>query len=92
MELREFVKTTLVEIAEGVSDAKIEYLKLKGQIQDKRSCEVRFNIALTQTEKADSSKGIGVVLSSVKIGANKDEGQTSSSLTSVEFVVPVQLP
>ena len=92
MELREFVKTTLIEIAQGVKEAKPEYLKLQGEILDKRACEVKFSIALNQTEKADSTKGIGVVLSSVKIGTTKDEEQTSSSLTRVEFTVPVKLP
>lgn len=92
MELREFVKTTLVEIAQGVNDAKLDYLKLKGEISPREMCRVKFDIALTQTEKADSSKGIGVVLSSVKIGTSKDEEQSSSSLTRVEFVVPVKLP
>ena len=92
MELREFVKNTLIEIAEGVKDAKLDYLKLKGEIPKREMCRVKFDIALTQTEKADSTKGIGVVLSSVKVGASKDEQQSSSSLTRVEFIVPVRLP
>ena len=92
MELREFVKTTLVEIAEGVKEAREDYAKLRGEIPLKSQCKVRFDIALTQMDKEDSSKGLGVILSSVKIGANKTEEQVSSSLTRIQFDVLVKLP
>ena len=92
MELREFIKDTLIEIAEGVNDAKEEYGKLKGEIADRGRCVVKFNIALNQIEKNDSKKGIGVMLPAIKIGGNKAEELSLSSMTRIEFEVVVKLP
>lgn len=103
MELREFVKTTLVEIAEGVNDAKADYKKMGGEVNplsgtidgrkvNSRITDVSFNVALTQADKTDSSKGIGVMFSSVKIGASNTEEQAVSSLSRVSFTVKVKLP
>ena len=92
MELSEFVKDTLTEIAQGVNEAREEYVKIGGDINTKARCCVKFNIALNQIDKAESGKGIGVVLPSLKIGANKTDEQTSSAQTRVEFEVVVKLP
>ena len=103
MELREFVKTTLVEIAEGVKEAKDEYQKMGGEVNPRSYTmsgqknvqgvsEIAFDIALTQMDKTDASKGIGVLFSSVKIGAGKTEEQGLSSVSRVSFTVAVKLP
>lgn len=103
MELREFVKTTLVEIAQGVKDAKVEYQKMggevnplsgtyEGKVKNLHITDVVFDIALTQMDKTDASKGIGVLFSSVKVGAGKTEEQELSSISRVSFSVRVKLP
>lgn len=103
MELREFVKTTLIEIAQGVIEAKAEYQKMGGEVNP-RGCsmngqrdvqgasQISFDIALTQMDKTDASKGIGVLSSYVKVGAGKTEEQELSSMSRVSFTVSVKLP
>jgi len=103
MELREFVSATLVEIVRGVRDAQraVKAEKIpsainpgsrgrEGMLYARK--EVEFDVAITATEGSESKSGIGVVVASVGIGAQRKSGASSESVSRIKFAVPVILP
>lgn len=105
MELREFIKTTLEEIAGGVAGAKPEFENLGGEINPnvdrtqntsitgkRKLIEIQFEVSLADNSTDSKGGGIGVLLSIVSVGGNKTSEKEIQSLTKVEFSVPVILP
>ncbi len=102
MELRDFIKTTLEEIAGGVAGAKPEFKKLGGEVNPlhhssvkgmaKQTISIAFEVSLADNSTDTKGGGIGVLLSIVSVGANKTSEKEIQSLTKVEFSVPVILP
>ena len=108
MELKEFVSETLTQICEGVKDAQQRCANVGARINPPINsmgtvCEknmtdqwaptkVMFKAALQTSDKTNGKSGIGVLLANVTIGATKENLQDFSSVTSVEFSVPVVFP
>ena len=103
MELKEFITTTLTQIAEGVNDAKPVYSKFGAEVNPnvsitnysgghKSTCNIDFEVALTDSSKTTAGGGIGVALSIFKAKGEKSTDSESESLTRIKFTVPVQLP
>lgn len=107
MELKEFVKNTLIEIVEGVKNAKEECRKLGGEVTPsvtkaslgtetgssyRRTQEVEFEVALSEIDKSGSKKGIGVALSVVRAGGSSDAEKEIQSLSKIKFSVTIVLP
>lgn len=107
MELKEFVSETLTQICEGVKDAQEKCGEAGARVNppvfnntveckinfDYWKCnEVKFKIALQSSNKENGKSGIGVLLANITVGAAKETVQDFSSVTSVEFSVPVALP
>jgi hypothetical protein len=106
MELRDFIKTTLEEIAGGVAGAKPEFKKLGGVVNpnfdkahniqknmgQRKLIDIQFEVSLADNSTDTKGGGIGVLLSVVSVGANKASEKEVQSLTKVEFSVPVILP
>lgn len=104
MELNEFIKNTLEEIAKGVSGAKPNFEKFGGNINPKiqskihggnttdSKSNVEFEVSLTDSSTDTNGKGIGVLLSIVSAGMNKTNETEIRSMTKIKFNVPVELP
>lgn len=107
MELKEFVSETLTQICEGVKDAQERCNPLGARInppidrdkvihtsslQYRKYTDVKFNIALRSDDRESGKSGIGVLLANISVGTVKETAQDASSVTSVEFSVPVALP
>jgi len=102
MNLKEFVSATLIEIAEGVSEAKPAVKGLGGNVNPgsfsqmsqikKQIVNVEFDVSLANNATDSTGKGIGVLLSIISAGANKTSEAEIKSLTRIKFVVPVDLP
>ena len=111
MELKEFVRSTLVQIVDGVNDAREEIEKKGGSVNpvggsfdqpslagrqwsfaDGATEIVNFDVALTQEDAKESKGGIGVFLGGVGLGAQGKSDSSSSSLSRIQFQVPLLLP
>lgn len=107
MELKEFVKEALVQIADGIKEAQDSCRNLGCRINprykngtanimrtpdDAPVSEVKFKIGLTSETVSSDKKGIGVAFSNLTIGAMGEHGANQSSVTSVEFSIPVAFP
>lgn len=107
MELKEFVKNTLIEIVEGVKDAKEECKKLGGEVTPAKhgaslgvgegtryrpTQNIEFEVALSEMDKSGSNKGIGVALSVIRIGGDSNKEKEMQSLSKIKFSVEIKLP
>lgn len=107
MELKEFISDAITQICEGVKDAQERCNKVDAKINPpmngdsitgsidmkyRKHSKVHFNITLQSFVDDKGKSGIGVLLASVSVGTAKESSQGSSSLTSVEFSVPIALP
>lgn len=107
MELKEFISDAITQICEGVKDAQERCDKLNAKVNPpmngdsitdsismryRKYSKVHFNITLQSFVDNNGKSGIGVLLASMSIGTAKESSQGSSSLTSVEFSVPIALP
>ena len=106
MELKEFVKETLIQITDGVIEA-AKICKEKGaQVnpimqtseglphtqQNNSATLVKFHVGLCESSGATSKNGIGVFLASVGVGVVGNSEQKADAVTSVDFSIPIKLP
>jgi hypothetical protein len=108
MELKDFVRETIQQIVEGVSEAQSS-IEEKGAIINPSGIKffkdgkwsnyhhampqnVEFDVGLTAIDKSGSSEGIGVFLGSVNLGKKNDSGTENVAVTKVKFSVPLVLP
>ena len=107
MDLKEFISDTLIQICEGVKDAQVECASNGARVsppifKDRitaatgysywKYTDVKFKVALQSSDKENGKSGIGVLLANITVGTAKETAQDFSSVTSVEFSVPVALP
>lgn len=102
MDLKEFVKTSLIEILGGVKEAQAAVREEDGSINPPHYGQpkgltvpggvelqyVDFDVAVTASEGSELSGGISVV----GIGAKGSTAELSSSVSRIKFRVPVGLP
>lgn len=107
MDLKDFVKETLVQITEGVKEAQEECKKSGCRINPKYKkdgkkerytddnnpvTEVHFKVGLSSDSSEKDKGGIAVSFATVVLGHSNEHGDSYSSDTSVEFSIPVALP
>jgi hypothetical protein len=108
MELKEFVKEALIQIAQGISGAQSDLSESgcvinprvvissehKTQLNNKLHTiqYVDFEIALTEGKASDDKVGIDVALGPFRAGGNKHFNNENASKTSVSFSIPVAFP
>lgn len=107
MELKVFISDAITQICEGVKDAQERCDKVSAKVNPPmdgdgvvasthirfwKHSKVHFNITLQSFVDDKGKSGIGVLLANMYLGTAKESSQGSSSLTSVEFSVPIALP
>lgn len=106
MELKEFVKETLVQITDGVIEAAKICKKKGAQVnpimqtsddlphtqQNNSATIVKFHVGLCESSEATSKNGIGVFLANVGVGIAGNDHQKADTITSVDFSIPIKLP
>lgn len=107
MDLKDFVKETLVQITEGVKEAQEECKKSGCRINPEYKkdgkkerytddnnpvTEVHFKVGLSSDSSEKDKGGIAVSFATVALGHSNEHGDSYSSDTSVEFSIPVALP
>ena len=100
MELKDFIKTTLVEIALGIREANNELSKLENGSNElfklRRNVSkadvasnVEFDVALTANKGQKDKAGFFVILASVGGGADTEKKTDSSNAHRVKFEVNI---
>lgn len=106
MELKEFVKETILQITDGVLEAS-SICKEKGvmvnplmkggegmaftQTNDTASI-IKFKVILCKSDDTSTQNGIGVFLANFGVGTTEKGCLQNSSMTSLEFSLPVEFP
>lgn len=107
MELREFVSDTLKQIIDGVASASI-YAAEKGATVNPRLGrpvegfatlsegsvlqKVDFDVAVTTSEGATTTGGVGVFVGPVALGSKGQSNERDASFSRIKFFVVVKLP
>lgn len=102
MELKDFVKETLVQITEGVVEAgnvckninpllSVNKESAMTPLNDSVSM-VKFHVGLCESKDSSDKRRIGVFLANIGIGYSGSEGQKVDSITSIDFSIPIKLP
>ena len=108
MELREFVRSTLLEIVSGVSDAQEALIEAGStavvnalaagnlKVHSRRGWPllqmVEFDVALTVTETTEKGIGGRLSIAAASIGTQRGASVENSEVSRVRFQVPVVLP
>ena len=97
MELREFVKATLVQIIEGVRDARaaVSQMEARDGAEIVRSYEdqkVDFDVGVTVVESSAREGGGGVQISVLSLGAGISKEKEQTAVNHIKFTVPITLP
>ncbi len=106
MELKEFIRESLVQITEGVIEAE-EICSKKGANINPLLSEnkemamtpynnsvsmVKYHIGLCDSTDSSDKRGIGVFLANIGVGYSGDEVKKFESVTSIDFSIPIKLP
>ncbi len=97
MELKEFIKQTLIDVADGVREAGIHNKKIAPELfnnsimPSKKHAFIDFDIAVTATEGSSNAKGAGIKVLSANIGGKKENKDEKTSVTRIKFSVPAYL-
>lgn len=104
MDLKEFVAETLVEIQEGVELAiqRTREQKTTGVINpvwggtshvgNDHIREVKFDIAVTVSDKSAGKLGSGIKVMGISIGGDLSESEESAHVSRIQFVIPIVPP
>ncbi len=100
MELKEFIKTTLISIVDGVKEAQQGTGQqgamiapiMPNHLPYQQTHDIHFDIALSENSEQGTKGGIGVFLSAVSLGAQGESSNKIESLSRISFDVPVMLP
>lgn len=107
MELKEFITKIISQISQGISEAgkTVDNTNVNPQCKVVEALDglvpinpigsaslLKFKIELCQNEETGEKSGIGVFFANMGIGVNGNSANKLSSLTSVEFSLPVEFP
>lgn len=73
----------------NIDKSKLYY---EGEDYYKPIYEVNFKVGLVESTSKGSKVGIGVFLPKLSLGTEKERGNESQSITSIEFSVPILFP
>lgn len=104
MELKDFIAQTLIQIQQGVKEA-IDKTKSnstqrgyinpvwQGAVSDTDIQKVKFDVAVTVADKTSGGGNAGIkVAGIVDLGGGKTASTESSSISRVQFEVPIITP
>jgi hypothetical protein len=108
MDIKQFVKDSLIQIAGAIKDANTELAELGSQANPPGATSqseagttyvdvidtqnIEFDLAVTITETATTSGGGSISVWSVGIGGEKSSEGSKSSVSRIKFTVPLKLP
>ncbi len=107
MELKEFIKNTLIEISTAIKESQSklrdtgtiinpssiynDFISIDGNGRRKVS-EINFDIAISTEEKEDNTTGLSVVTGFFGAGNVIKEGLNTSLINRIQFKIPISFP
>lgn len=106
MELKEFVKETLIQITDAIVEAQ-EVCRAKGAIvnpvmagnkdtamtvSNNSATIVKFHVGLCENKDSSDKRGIGVFLANLGVGYSGNDSRSNSAITTIDFSIPIKLP
>lgn len=102
MNLKEYITNVIVDVAEGILEAKTSLKEKDVQINPKLSSrpissndrsvqELKISVAITLDETSTDESGIGVD-KIIRVGKSKSASYTENTTNNVAFSVPLSLP
>lgn len=103
MELKEFIKNTLVSIKNGVRDANLEFAKQEGKTlggdfgalfvlessRDKGQNYIAFDVAVTVSKESKKSGGSGLDIKVVSLGGELSDIKSQEHISRIKFnIIP----
>lgn len=87
MELKDFIRQTIVEIADGINEGhKYVKEKHKGEGVKNEYRTIAFDIAVTSNEEEKTDKGAKVSIANVfGVGANNENKSKSENVSRIKF-------
>jgi len=108
MEIKEFIKETIVQIFEGISDAQKEVdgklglvnppeIKLSNQVGYSanaitKTTDIDFELAVTENDNNETKGGLSVLFGNINLGSSIKKGNENTVINRVKFSVPVVYP
>nr|WP_315053298.1 trypco2 family protein [uncultured Brevundimonas sp.] len=103
MELKEFVKKSILETMTAIYEAQLEWKSSvgKGGINPawegtdqlyKHVQQIEFDVAVTATDTESGKANAGIKVMSLDIGAAGEKGRQNSTISRIKFIVPVVAP
>lgn len=101
MELKDFIRVSLEQIAGGVHGAQTLVQGLGGYVNPiysrtdevlKRVQNVEFDVAIVVSESSNTEGGAKVTVFGSSIGGKVEDGNKAETSSRLKFTVPVQLP
>ena len=83
MELKEFVKKTLVEINEGINEAKEDGV----QVVLGYSKKIKFDVSVTVDNSEENKKGGGIFVAGLGFGAKTADKSNTGTVSKIKFSV-----
>lgn len=104
MEIKEFIKETLVEIQQGVQEAINECKDSKtngvinpvwgdaSNINKSHIEDVKFDIAVTVTDKSSRDKKGGIKVMGIDLGGGQSKDEEKGNVSRIQFSIPIVPP
>ncbi len=105
MELKEFIKTVLVEVSQGVGEAQKEvtgntivnpsFIKdgyINHSSGKREITNISFKIGVSINDSTAGKSALGVITGLFQAGVGTENKQSNTSITNIEFSVPIALP
>jgi hypothetical protein len=93
MNLKDFIRQTLIEIAEGVEASHEAVRTAGGQVAyTKGLAEVKFDVAVTTIAKDEASGKGGIKVMGIGVGGEIGDSRERSEVSRIQFGVWVDLP
>ena len=101
MELRNFVKATLIEIIRGVEESQKEAKGHKAAVIPRKETPegsktgfqyIEFDVEVSTSKGKGKTGGAGVVVGPIAIGGRGDSTKAATSVARIKFGVPIRFP
>lgn len=87
MELDEFITKTLIDVVRGVRGANSNLDNSSDKFQLRAGEDVSFDVAVTISEKSDTSRGGSIKIYAVNLGGEKGASNINESVTRIKFKI-----
>ncbi|WP_298114411.1 hypothetical protein [uncultured Bacteroides sp.] len=107
MELKDFIKQTIIDIKDAIQELNEEFEKENTVVNPTHVCDsshsylegsyrnvtdIHFDLSLNATEEVGKEGKIGVMSSLINLGGSTRSGNTNENINRLQFTIPVCFP